>query len=49
VDDLMTWGIDMDVWKYEYMASMNQLRSSLNDIIAMQKAIVERLNVQGST
>ncbi len=35
VDGLMTGGTDMDEWKYESITSMNQLWSSLNDIIAM--------------
>jgi hypothetical protein len=49
MDGLMSWGANMDVWKFESMASMSQLQSSLNDMIAMHKALVEKLGVQGST
>jgi hypothetical protein len=42
----MTWGVGVDVWKDESVTSMNQIQSCINNILVMQKALVEKLDVE---
>ncbi len=42
----MPWGAKVDVWKGESSASINQLHSCMNNLLTMQKVLMEKLGVQ---
>ncbi len=48
LEGLMAWQATVDVWKEKSTTSINQLQSYMDNLLVMQKAPMEKLDVQMS-